>query len=76
MLQTIHLISYLVKEPMLSNEKMHDDPDIELAKVQKSYRKTIRLVHPDRTMRRTDVSEYEKLLGSALFTLLKGAMTQ
>ena len=75
MLLKIHHMSYLVKEPVLSNGKMDDDPEVELKRVQKSYRKAIRQLHPDRTCNRDDVSDYEKSLGSSLFSLLKGKMT-
>ena len=75
MLLTMHEISYLIKEPMLSDARMNNDPEVEMKNITKAYRKTIRLLHPDRTTRRRDVSEYEKLLGSTLFALLKDKMS-
>ena len=60
---------------MLSDARMNNDPEVEMKNITKAYRKTIRLLHPDRTTRRRDVSEYEKLLGSTLFALLKDKMS-
>jgi uncharacterized membrane protein YgcG len=74
MLLTVHQLSYLVSEPML-DPTVNDDPEVEMKKITKAYRKTIRLLHPDRTMRRNDVCEYEKSLASAIFTLLKSKMS-
>ena len=77
MLQHIHEISYLISEQMLQkNEVNYDDPELMLANIQKSYRKSIRQLHPDRTTRRKDVNNYEKALGSSLFSILKEKMTQ
>ena len=73
MLCSVHKLSAIVPEKLL-RRKMDADPEVELAKVEKAYRKAIRTLHPDRSARKAQFSQYEKWLAAALFSIIKEEM--
>lgn len=74
MLCGVHKLSALVPEKLMSR-KMDADPEAELTKVEKAYRKAIRTLHPDRSARKAQFSQYEKWLAAALFSIIKEEMS-
>ena len=76
MLCSVHKISAIVGSERLLSHKMDQDPEVELAKVEKAYRKVIRMLHPDRSAHKVQFSQYEKWLAAALFSIIKEEMTR
>ena len=74
MLCNVHRLSAIVPERLLSR-KMDSDPEAELNKVEKAYRRAIRMLHPDRSARKAQFSQYEKWLAAALFSIIKEEMS-
>ena len=74
MLCSVHKVSAIVPEKLLSR-KMDVDAEAELANVEKAYRKAIRTLHPDRSARKAQFSQYEKWLAAALFSIIKEEMS-
>ena len=74
MLCSVHEVSAIVPEKLLSR-KMDVCPEAELANVERAYRKAIRTLHPDRSARKAQFSQYEKWLAAALFSIIKEEMS-
>ena len=74
MMCNLHEITAFIPRQLMRPD-MHPDPEAELAKVEKAYRKAIRTLHPDRSARKEQYSQYEKWLAAALFSVIKETMS-
>lgn len=70
MLADVHTICPMLDSALLP-EDIHPDPEVELKRIEKAYRKAIRRLHPDRMQSQSEWTELEMRLGTALFMVLK-----